>query len=278
MSIFSLFIFSCDEDSNPVVPENIYGCTEPSSCSYDPNVNIYVPDSCLELDECGECGGDNSTCTDDCGIINGNNESKDCGGSCNQENVELWGECYNIEETTILELNSSGLTGEIPSEVGNLINLTTINLQWNELSGEIPSEIGNLTNLDGLYLSQNQLTGEIPVEIYNLINLRFLYLHDNQLSGEIPQEIGNLTNLLFLGIWSNEFSGEIPNEIGNLINVYQISLNDNQLSGIIPQTICNSGDFQPGPGLTGNYFCPPYPDCGEGPITSEEEQDTSNCP
>ncbi len=37
--------------------------------------------------------------------------------------VELWGECYNIEETTSLILPNSGLTGEIPSEIGDLMNL-----------------------------------------------------------------------------------------------------------------------------------------------------------
>ncbi len=28
--------------------------------------------------------------------------------------VELWGVCYNIEETTYLNLSGSGLTGETP--------------------------------------------------------------------------------------------------------------------------------------------------------------------
>ncbi len=32
--------------------------------------------------------------------------------------VELWGECYNIETTTSLNLSGSGLSGEIPSEIG----------------------------------------------------------------------------------------------------------------------------------------------------------------
>ena len=36
--------------------------------------------------------------------------------------VELWGECYNIEET--IELNYSYITlGEIPSSIGELTNL-----------------------------------------------------------------------------------------------------------------------------------------------------------
>ena len=35
--------------------------------------------------------------------------------------VELWGECYNIDTTFIIDLPNSGLTGEIPSQIGQLI-------------------------------------------------------------------------------------------------------------------------------------------------------------
>ena len=43
---------------------------------------------------------------------------------CNEETeVELWGECYNIEETTSLNVTHSELTGEIPSQIGDLINV-----------------------------------------------------------------------------------------------------------------------------------------------------------
>ena len=95
--------------------------------------------------------------------------------------VELWGECYNIEETTILDPYWSSTSGQV-----------------------IPPEIGQLTNLTGLHLIDNELTGEIPSEI------------------------------------------------------------------------CNQGDSSPY--LNNNQLCPPYPDCGEGLITSEGDQDTSNCP
>jgi hypothetical protein len=191
----SLFIFSCDSDSNPTGPQCNQGLTE--------------------ID--GEC-------VDECGVINGDT-IEEC-ESCDY--VYLWGECYNIEETSQFQISGQ------------------------ELSGEIPPEIGRLTNLELLFLNSNQLTGEIPPEIGNLTNLHTLYLNNNQLTGEIPPEIGNLTNLTSLNLYINQLTGEIPIEI------------------------CNQGDSTP---LVGqNEFCPPYPDCGEGPITSEDEQNTSNCP
>ena len=79
-------------------------------------------------------------------------------GCIDDVEVELWGECYNIEETTYLDLSNNGLTGEIQSEIGNLTNLTFLNLYLNQLTGEIPVEIGQLTNLTTLYLDNNQLT------------------------------------------------------------------------------------------------------------------------
>ena len=149
--------------------------------------------------------------------------------------VELWGECYNIEETTELILSGSWdnigeLSGEIPPEIGQLTNLTYLDLSNNQLSGEIPPEIGNFTFLDTLNLSANQLTGEIPPEIGNLTNLTYLDLDYNQLTGEIPPEIGNLTNLTGLGLQYNQLTGEIPQEVCDLIESNNLNI-DNILAG-----------------------------------------------
>ena len=169
--------------------------------------NTDTTNDCAQ-DECGVWGGsgvdadDDGTCDDvdecigqydDCGVCNGNNDAMDECGNCQGQEaewVELWGECYNIEQTTELDLD--GITGEIPSSIGQLINLTKLWLHNNQLTGEIPPEIGNLTNLTSLSLSNNQFTGEIPSEIGNLTNLTSLYLYDNQFSGEIPQEVCDL--------------------------------------------------------------------------------------
>ena len=97
---------------------------------------------------------------------------------------------------TFLSLWQNGLSGQIPSQLGNLSNLTTLSLEANRLSGEIPSQLGNLSDLQTLFLNSNRLSGEIPSQLGNLSNLEELTIADNQLSGEIPSQLGNLSNLM----------------------------------------------------------------------------------
>ena len=217
------------------------------------------------LDECGECGGDGSTCLD-----------------CEElESVTLWGVTYDIANTTVIWRTNQGLTGSIPPEIGCLTNLTTLFLTGNQLTGLIPESIGDLTNLTQLSLNNNQLTGAIPSSIGNLTNLTKLFLQINQLTGEIPPEIGLLTSLTQLSLSENQLTGEIPPEIGLLTNLTTLDLSNNQLSGIIPDEICNQGDLTPN--LDNNQLCPQYfgtdnaayPSC----IFSNDigYQDTSEC-
>ena len=116
----------------------------------------------------------------------------DCTSADGTEGVELWGECYSIENTTELDLHGDALTGPIPPEIGNLTNVNILNLSNNQLTGEIPSEIWNLTTLSALFLENNQLIGSIPQIIGNMAALTELDLSSNQLTGEIPQSICDL--------------------------------------------------------------------------------------
>ena len=141
--------------------------------------------------------------------------------NCSEGYVELWGIYYDIENTT--ELQITGLTGIIPPHISCLINLTYLSLSG-DLTGEIPSEIGDLTNLKELHLDRNELSGEIPSEIGNLTNLEELHLHFNDFTGEIPSSIGNLTNLTFLRLYGNQLTGDIPQSVCNLIETNNLNI------------------------------------------------------
>ena len=73
-------------------------------------------------------------------------------GQCDEDEVEIWGNCYDISSTYELDLSSSGINDTIPWEIGSLLNLFSINLSNNQISGSIPETIGNLSNLLGLDL------------------------------------------------------------------------------------------------------------------------------
>ena len=195
--------------------------------------------------------------------------------------VELWGECYNIEETISLNLSNQGLNGQIPPEIGNLENLMMLDLSNVGLNGQIPPEIGNLENLTIVDLGHNQLTGQIPIQIGNLTNLEYLGFNHNQLIGEIPSEIGNLTNLTHIRLNYNQLIGEIPSEIGNLVNLEILKFYNNEFT-FVSDSICNLTNLFWSLGNYGNYdsniynnnLCPPYPSCIEDYVGY---QDTTDC-
>ena len=226
---------------------------------------------------------------------------QNCTADDGTDGFELWGECYSIENTTVLDLSYIGVTGEIHPEIGNLINLEILILKENQFSGIIPPEIGYLTNLTDLDLGGNQLSGEIPPEIGLLTNLNILDLAGNQLTGTIPPEIGELENLTelelggnlitggippeigelesltFIHLEYNQFIGSIPSEISNLSNLVWLNFVHNQLTGEIPESICDLNMNWSDPNnfnISENQFCPPYPDCIEAYTGA---QDTSGC-
>ena len=140
---------------------------------------------------------------------------------------------------TQVNLIANNLTGEIPTELQDLIHLEGLYLGRNKLSGTVPGELGSLPALQVLLLSDNELTGRIPAQLGNLANLRELYLSRNQLGGSIPATLGRLDNLHRLHMAANELSGSIPRDLGNLSNLRQLSISDNSLTGSVPPHLAN---------------------------------------
>ncbi|CAM9987115.1 unnamed protein product [Ectocarpus sp. 6 AP-2014] len=134
-------------------------------------------------------------------------------------------------------LDGNELTGNIPSELGDLRQLQLLLLSDNHLTGQIPKELGDLSELKELWLSDNQLTGPIPPALGKLPALQGLYLQGNQLSGPIPPGLGKLAALQHLTLQGNHLSGLIPKELGALSELEKLFLGGNRLTGIVPKEL-----------------------------------------
>jgi len=99
-----------------------YGCMDITACNYDPEA-IYDNGACAELDDCGECGGDNSSCsgcTDenacnfdssmifDDGTCAEFDECGDCGGDGPAPGYDCDGNCTTGETLNVTMSDSYG--------------------------------------------------------------------------------------------------------------------------------------------------------------------------
>ncbi|XP_009364886.2 receptor-like protein 2 [Pyrus x bretschneideri] len=84
-------------------------------------------------------------------------------------------------------LYNNSISGNIPTEIGQLRLLHKLGLGFNNFSGSIPDQISNLKNLDTLDLSKNHLTGKILESLKGLNFLSYLNFSYNDLEGPIPR-------------------------------------------------------------------------------------------
>ena len=147
LSLILSFIIAQDSiEVSPSVQDvgdpSISGCTDSKACNYNDNAteddgsctyaekNYYCNGKCkVELDcngkcggsakydECGICGGDNSSCADCAGIPNGNNVKDNCGtcdtddsNDCVQDCAGNWGGDLTIDECGICDGDNSSCT------------------------------------------------------------------------------------------------------------------------------------------------------------------------
>ncbi|XP_061980343.1 leucine-rich repeat receptor protein kinase HPCA1-like isoform X2 [Populus nigra] len=154
--------------------------------------------------------------------------------------------CANSRVTSIT-LASMGLKGSLSGDIQSLSELQILDLSYNKgLSGPLPSAIGELKKLTNLILVGCSFWGPIPDSIGSLPLLASLSLNSNGFTGSIPSSIGNLTSLYWLDLADNRLTGTIPVSTATtpgldlLVHTKHFHLGLNQLSGTIPPKLFSS--------------------------------------
>ena len=152
------------------------------------------------------------------------------------KNISSWGgvNCSANGEITRIYLRYRGLTGTIPSSIGNIMSLTYFSLGFNNIYGRIPTELGLLAKLTFLGLSNNFLSGPLPSTLGLLSQMTQLSLYQNNINGTLPPEISKLAKVTVMALARNKISGSIPSSYAKLTNLYVITVGGNSLTGTIP--------------------------------------------
>ena len=130
----------------------------------------------------------------------------DTNGSEDQSQVGM----TDLTDTTLYDQNLVLTIQNTDAKYTSILSvLTSIDLSSNELTGEISTNISQLLKLKYLNLSRNVFGGEIPQTI-GQIPLQQLDLSNNVLVGEIPQGLGSQSALSSLELANNSLSGPIP--------------------------------------------------------------------
>jgi Leucine-rich repeat (LRR) protein len=103
---------------------------------------------------------------------------------------------------------------ELPPLFSQLIQLRELSLESTNLSGTIPSWLAYLESLKLLNLSANKLQGTVPQVVWDLPVLGFLLLHDNLLAGDIPIQVKGVEKFEMLTLFKNSFTGDVNSFCG----------------------------------------------------------------
>ena len=125
--------------------EAVLGCMDESACNYNPDATE-DDGSCLEndcagecggdagLDECGICGGDNSSCSDCAGVPNGDSYEDNCGicdndpsNDCVQDCNGDWGGTAEEDECGVCDGDGSTCE-DFECDSAVCMNITNVNI------------------------------------------------------------------------------------------------------------------------------------------------------
>ena len=126
--------------------------------------------------------------------------------------------CDVSQRVVAINVAQRGLPGQLVPEWAMLKDsLQLIDATDNELTGEIPSEFGDLHLLRWLRLSRNRLTGNIPDSLFRLQSLMQLDVFRNELNGDFPNAVlSQMTGLMTVRLYFNKFTGRIDTSVCDL--------------------------------------------------------------
>ena len=165
-------------------------------------------------------------------------------------------------------LDNNQLTGEIPTELGNLSNLQWLYLGGNLLTGCVPDGLRDVPNNDivslGLPFCSEQacVSGGAVVDATNtglVSDCGILLAARDTLAGTaalnwsadtpiadwtgvaLGETSGRVTEILLVGMG---LDGKIPKQLGSLANLQSLDLSDNKLTGTIPTELGSLANLQ----------------------------------
>ena len=179
-----------------------------------------------------------------------------------------------LGRVTTLNLSNNGLSGSLPSSLGNLARVRVLRLGGNAgLSGRLPTALSRLPDISVLDYAETRLcapaepvfqawlsgvethtgTGLDCVPFTDRDALEALYhatggprwtensnwLTDAPLGEWYGVDVNTLGRVSRLDLANNALTGAIPPELGNLASLEWLSLDSNQLTGAIPPELGN---------------------------------------
>uniref|UniRef100_M0ZCJ9 non-specific serine/threonine protein kinase n=1 Tax=Hordeum vulgare subsp. vulgare TaxID=112509 RepID=M0ZCJ9_HORVV len=133
-----------------------------------------------------------------------------------------------------IAINNNSLSGELPSEFGNLANLEYLISYQNKLSGPIHQSFGKLESVIEIRLFNNELSGPLPSGLSNLTNLVVIQLSDNQLTGHLP-DLCHSKKLQVFQLFRNKFYGPVPKGLRDCNSLIYFGISKNQIEGDISE-------------------------------------------
>ena len=150
----------------------------------------------------------------------------------------------DLNQVQELVLQTLGLKGSVPREIGHLHTVRHVHLDSNKLTGTLPRTFHQLSLLREFTATRNLFSGHLPTFLGRMADLRHVELSKNKFSGHLgvfgPVAEGEAADakvspLRVLAVDNNELSGPIT-YLKSLYVLEELYLDNNGLTGQVLDT------------------------------------------